>query len=469
MCMGKKTAVVLMCFLVLAAAGCTANYNKVLKDSETMFYSGKYKDAARTLLPSVNRSGKDQLLFMMEAGLMLHAAGDFENSNKVLMEAGKLADRIAVSVSKEAASLFLNETVTNYRGEDFERVLIHMYLGVNFLMLKKPDDARVEFKRVNDLLRDINVSTGREYKQNLMAKYLTAIAFEIIADRDKDVNDREFAYIEYKQILELEPRLAIVYRDLQRLAKQLNDMEDYNKWVGQFGRRDYIPANAGEFVMIFQAGQGAVKVSRGSLLSDQAMAASIRVALVGMPLQAGVTTAAVVASLNSAEHPIPRFKRRSNKVDHLVINIEGRDIDRTYEMTDVETTAVKNLEDDYGRLYTKVAAGIAVKAVTAVAAGIAAKKLAENSKKMGGYAGLIGAVVGIGVGAGLVSQIKPDLRCWHTLPANLQVGRIFLPPGVYKVTIKFIGQAGNEVYPGIENSVEIKKGEKVFYNYRTLF
>ncbi len=279
--MGKKTAVVLMCFLVLAAAGCTANYNKVLKDSETMFYSGKYKDAARTLLPSVNRSGKDQLLFMMEAGLMLHAAGDFENSNKVLLEAGKLADRIAVSVSKEAASLFLNETVTNYRGEDFERVLIHMYLGVNFLMLKKPDDARVEFKRVNDLLRDINVSTGREYKQNLMAKYLTAIAFEIIADRDKDVNDREFAYIEYKQILELEPRLAIVYRDLQRLAKQLNDMEDYNKWVGQFGRRDYIPANAGEFVMIFQAGQGAVKVSRGSLLSDQAMAASIRASQTG--------------------------------------------------------------------------------------------------------------------------------------------------------------------------------------------
>ncbi len=449
--------------------GCTANYNKVMKESETTFYYGKYKEAARQLLPAVNKKNKDQLLFMMECGLMLHAAGDFENSNKVLLEAGGLADRIAISVSKEAASLFLNETVTNYRGEDFERVLIHMYLGINFLMMKKPDEARVEFKRVNDLLRDINVSTGKVYKQNLMAKYLTAIAFEIIADRDKDANDREFAYIEYKQILELDPRLALVYRDLQRLSRKMNDMEDYNQWVGKFGKRDAIPENAGELVMIFQAGQGAVKVTRGKLLADEVMAGSIRTSLSGMSLRQGVTIAGVLASLKIAENPIPKFQKRSNKVDYLLINVEGRDIDRTYRLEDIETTAVKNMEDDYTRLYIKVAAGIAVKAATAVAAGIAAKELAERTKKMGGYAGLIGTVVGVGVGAGLMSQIKPDLRCWHTLPANLQLGRIFLPPGIYKIKIKFMGAAGQEVYPSVDSSVEIKKGEKAFYNYRTLF
>ncbi|RPI95116.1 MAG: hypothetical protein EHM32_06015, partial [Spirochaetales bacterium] len=139
--------------LLLFSFGCAGSYVQVMKDSEKMFYHGEYKEAARKLLPAVNKSGKDQLLFMMETGLMLHAAGDFQNSNKVLLEAAKLADRIALSVSKEAASLFINETVTNYRGEDFERVLIHMYLGINFLMLKDADSARVEFKKVNDLLR----------------------------------------------------------------------------------------------------------------------------------------------------------------------------------------------------------------------------------------------------------------------------------------------------------------------------
>lgn len=455
--------------LLVFSFGCAGSYVQVMKDSEKMFYYGQYKEAARKLLPAVNKSGKDQLLFMMEAGLMLHAAGDYKTSNEVLLEAAKLAERIAVSVSKEAASLFLNDTVTNYRGEDFERVLIHMYLGINFLMLKEADSARVEFKKVNDLLRDINVSSGKAYKQNLMAKYLTAIAFEISADKDNDFNDREFAYIEYKQIYALDPRLAMVYRDLQRLSKRLNDTEDYNKWVGMFGPRDNIPANAGELIMIFQAGQGAIKLSRGPLLYDKAMETGIRVSLNGIPLKEGVTIGGVLVALRIAENPIPKFQKRSNRVDHVVINVNGADVGRTILLEDIETTAVKNLEDDYNRLYMKVAAGIAVKAATAVAAGIAAKKIAEQSKKVGGYAGLIGTLVGAGVGAGLVSQIKPDLRCWHTLPANLQLARIFLPPGDYKVNVKFRDAAGNQVSPPVESTIRITKGERTFYNYRTLF
>ncbi len=161
-----------------------------------------------------------------------------------------------------------------------------------------------------------------------------------------------------------------------------------------FGPRDNIPANAGELIMIFQAGQGAIKLSRGPLLSDKAMETGIRVSLNGIPLKAGVTIGGVLVALRIAENPIPKFQKRSNRVDHVVINVNGADVGRTILLEDIETTAVKNMEDDYNRLYMKVAAGIAVKAATAVAAGIAAKKIAEQSKKVGGYAGLIGTLVG---------------------------------------------------------------------------
>lgn len=467
--MKRRIFAVVIASLVLIGSGCGVSYDKAIKQSEETFYYGKYKEAARMLLPNVNKSGKDQLLFMMECGLMLHAAGDFPNSNKVLLEAGKLADRITLSVSKEAASLFLNETVTNYRGEDFERVLIHLYSGINFLMMKKYDEGRVEFKKVNDLLRDINVTTGKTYKQNLMAKYLTAIAFEIVADRDKDAHDREFAYIEYKQILELDPRLAMVYRDLQRLSKQLNDMDDYNKWKGQFGIQDNLPAQAGELVLIYQAGKSAVKVSRGSLLSDKAMEAGIRVTIAGMPMKEGVTLVGVLGALRIAENPIPKFKKRDNRIKFLRVNVNGRYAGQTYLLEDVENTAVKNLEDDYNRLYMKTAAGIAVKVVTSIAAGVAAKKLAERNKNLGAWSGLIGAATGALVGGTLISQIKPDLRCWHTLPANFQLGRIFLPPGKYNITIDFIDAFGRVERSKESLSVEIKAGEKTFFNYRTLY
>jgi hypothetical protein len=174
--MRNRCSLILLAFFFCITA-CTTDYNKLIKDSETTFYKGQYMEAARKLLPHVNKKDKNQLLFLMECGLMLHAAGEYEKSNTILLGAAKIADTIATSISKQAAALLLNETQTNYKGEDFERVLIHMYIGINFLMLRDADSARVSFKKVNDLLRDINVTTGRSYKQNLMAKYLTAVAF----------------------------------------------------------------------------------------------------------------------------------------------------------------------------------------------------------------------------------------------------------------------------------------------------
>ncbi|MEW6525579.1 MAG: PDZ domain-containing protein [Spirochaetota bacterium] len=464
--MMRKVKSLLVVMLLIGVAACASyDYNKQIAEVEKMFYAGQYKEAARKLLPMVNKKSKDQLLYMMECGLMLQVAGDYENSTKVFTEAAKIGDQITVSLSKEAASLLLNETTTNYNGEDFERVLIHMYLGINYLMLSKPDEARVEFKKVNDMLRDINVTTGKSYKQNVMAKYLTAIAFELSADADNDMNDREFAYIEYKQIYELNPGLTMVYRDLQRLAKQLGDMEDYNSWIAKFGKQDAIPNNAGELIVIVQNGKAAIKQSRGPLLSDQSMKATIQVTLNGMSLAEGVTVAGVLLALHNAENPIPKFVKRGNNINYLIVNANGKDVGRSIMLEDVASTAVKNLEDDYGRIYAKVAAGIAVKAAAAVAAGYAAKKLAEESKKMGGYAGLIGTVVGTGVGVGLLSKIKPDLRCWHTLPENFQLSRIFLPPGKYTITLKFVDHGGNII--GTQNeTVEIQSGKKTFLNKR---
>jgi uncharacterized protein len=405
----------------------------------------------------------------MECGLMLHTAGEYEKSNTILMGAAKLADRIATSISKEAVALLLNETVTNYKGEDFERVLIHMYMGINFLMLRNADSARVSFKKVNDLLRDINQTSGKTYKQNLMAKYLTAIAFELSADLNKDENDREFAYIEYKQINELDPKLELAYSDLQRLAFQLGDNEDYTKWITKYGKLYNAPKDTGELIIFFQAGQGAVKKSRGNLLDDSKMKVGITASLNGMPLKAGVTIAGVMIALKLAENPIPVFQKRSNKIKQLIINVNGNDLSNTILLEDIENTAVRNMEDNYSRMYLKVAAGIATKAVVSVGAGVAAKEIAKSAGKKGSaVSGLIGLVVGAGTGTALLSQIKPDLRCWHSLPANLQIGRLFLNPGTYEISIKYIAQNGT-VEQTKTSKVEIKKGEKSFQNFRTLY
>jgi len=461
------TAVIALTALMTA---CGADYTKIVAEPERQFYMGKPVQAARAFIPHINKSGKDQLLFCMEAGLMLHTGDNYAKSNQVFGKASKVLANMSTSITKQAASLFLNERSTNYKGEDFEKVLVHMYMGINYLMLEKPDSARVEFKKVNDELSRIKKQTGKNYRQNIMAKYLTAISYEMVGDIDKDANAWEYAYIEYKQIVKLNPGLRMVRRDLQRMAKKLKYGDDYRKLIRQYGKQDRLPYNAGELVVIYQAGRSAIKKSRGKLISDRAMWSAVNVSLNTRSLAAGLTIATIVASLRKAEHPIPYFGKRSNRINQLRIKIKNRTISRTRQLEDIETTAVMTLRDDYGRLYKKVAAGIVTKAVTALAAGIAAKQIAKNSGNsyLKLFSGLIGAAAGAGTAAALISQIKPDLRCWHSLPANLQFDRIFLRPGKYTLKLEFVGKNG-AVARTETDEIEIKKGKKSFVNYRTLY
>ncbi len=140
----------------------------------------------------------------------------------------------------------------------------------------------------------------------------------------------------------------------------------------------------------------------------------------------------------------------------------------TEMLENIEHTAMKNMEDDYNRLRGKVAASIIVKAIASIAAGIAAeeatRKLSKNDK---GLSALVGLLVGAGTGTVLFATIRPDLRCWHTLPANLQMARMRLAPGKYTATVQSIGYNG-AVQNTKQLNFEVKRKEKYFINMRTV-
>ncbi len=465
--MKKSLTLTVILVISLGAISCkSTTYRHAMRLPEQTFYKGKYLEAARMLLPEINKKSKSRLLFLMEAGYMLHAGGDYKKSAQLLGKAAKEAELKPVSITKQAAAFLVNETKTNYRGEDFEKVLVLMFQGINYLQLKKFDDARVKFRQVNNELSKIKVKGKPKYKQNIMAKYLNAITHEYIGDMDRDEDEWEYAYVELKQIYKLNPRLTMVYGDLQRLAKKMKYNDEYYKWIARFGKRDYIPRNAGELVVIFHAGKSPIKVSRGPLQSDPVMWGVIQRTL-GAKSLAPSSMRKISNTLIRSQNPIPKFVSRPYITRSARIFIGNR-MYRTIELQDIEKTAIQNLQDDYRRLRTRAAASIVVKAVTAVGTGIAVKTAAEQSKKLGPWASLLGSVATVATGAALFSTIRPDLRCWHTLPANLQLARIFLPAGKYRGAIQFVGPGG-AVYKTKRINITIKKGEKVFLSETSAF
>lgn len=464
----KKRALSAVLFAALVLpAGCAPDYLRQVGPSEALYFGGRPVEGARLFLPYINAGGKDRLLFLMEAGLMLFTAEEYRKSADVLMSASRLLDKIPISATKEVGAMYSNDRLTNYRGQDFERVLVHMYLGLDFLMLDRPYDARVEFKAVTNELERIRKETGRDYKQNVMAKYLNAIAHEMVGDMDKSEEDWEFALIEFKQINMLRPGLPMVYRDMQRVADKLRR--------GRNGQAAYQP---GELIVVFEAGQTAVKQSRGKMLQGE-FGAEVTATIAAASFGGGFTAASVLAGLSMAENPIPKFVKRSNRIAGLNIKANGMNLGRTVMLEDIENTAVRNLEDDYARLRKRVAAGLATKVVTTVAASIAAQIAAEAGARalenQGGWAGLFGSLgrvaaqgVGPAVALATFSQIRPDLRCWHSLPANLQFQRFYLQPGTYVLTLEFVDAYGRVVRVE-KDRVAIAAGKRSFRNFRTLY
>lgn len=137
-------------FVLPLFVSCLASYQERIAKTETAFYSGNYEEAIPDIREIVQDSeNKDRLLYLMEAGIIFHTKGDYEKSVIVFEQAEAIADTLQVSALRQGLSFVMSDEEANFRGEDFERVLIKFYLGLNKLMLKDHEASKRYFKKSN--------------------------------------------------------------------------------------------------------------------------------------------------------------------------------------------------------------------------------------------------------------------------------------------------------------------------------
>lgn len=384
--------------------------------SNRMFREGRYLDAAARLEKAYEKKGpghNDALLYLLDIGLSLHAAGEYEESNKWFLLADQLAEiKDYTSLAEEGATLLTGENTKNYKGEDFEKVLINTYLAINFAMLGRYEDAVVEAKRVNRKLHLMITEGKRKYQYNAFARYLSGVMYEA----DGLLQD---AYIDYKQTLQLESDFPHLGRDLWRMAWALRMPDEARDWALRFNltqeqmdeQKELVRSRSGkgEIIVIFQNGISPIKRP------------------------------------NPSFHRVPKFYPRANPVDYARVEINGRKAGRTHLLHDIESTAIRNLDEKYGAIIAKRIAGIAAKEVVA--------------HQIGRQAG-----EGWGMLASLVMHVsdQADLRSWNLLPRDLQIARFVVEPGEHKVQLSTAGVVRK--FP--EQTVTVEPGKKVFLNFR---
>lgn len=371
----------LVCLLISAViSGCGSfKLDKARKD----FYSGRIDQASTELSSPEDVPNTDHLLYYMEQGTILHHAGDYPGSIDLFLNAAALiSEQEVISASQQAASLVTSEWLTDYKGEYAERLLVHTYQMMNFLMLGNHESALVEAKQALEVYDTYPEACSADY----FTRALIAHCFEAL-------NEINGAYIEYKKLAELMGDPAPVARKLCELAGRLgfyDDVEHFKQFIpGPELKRKNNPA--GELVIFVSQGQSPVKIPRNIVLPP-----SIRFSFSTYDNRSGYLPPPTVGPLSGA-----------GSSDLITTNV-GEVLNASLNERLVEVIAKETAR---------------VVAKEAIAQNI------ENDD----------LEVLVRVVFFLMEQ--PDTRCWETLPAYMSMIRVPLSSGNNQIYLNGLGQA----------------------------
>lgn len=390
--------------LVLSACSLTG-----LHDARQQFYAGQYEKAAEVLAEHEGPS-RNRFLYLVEKGTILNRLGRYEESNRQFLQASRLIEeQDVISVSQQAGSMVTNEWVTEYKGEYSERLWVHTYLMMNFLLLGEADEALVEAKQALKIF-------GRH--ENTLAKDLfTRALVALCFDNVREYND---AYIEYKKIAGLLPNPTPVAADLYRLGHWLSMADEANRY-----ERYLTPGRAagllkhqdGELVLFVAAGRAPAKMPGNIVLPP------------------------------TIRFSFPRYERQAES--NIRLTFPDQPGGKTIEIaTDIGLVARAALEDRAKTVIAKETARVVAKEALA-------RAVEKNSNE------LAGALVR---GFFFLTE-EADIRCWQTLPAGFLLVRLPLAAGQYKLRFS-VYEGGLLLDTVVLPEFSLKSGQRYFYSVR---
>ena len=180
---------VLLASLLLLQACATSS---ALVNARTQFKQGS-TDAALETLYAADVSTRDRLLLFFDRALVAQAAGDYELSIVALENAYQLIDKLDyVSVRDQSQALLVNDWAIRYSGEFSERLWVHTFQMINYLMLDQPEGAAIEARRAVALYEE----HGEVLQNDLFTRYLMILSFDAAGQTDS-------AMVEYRRLIAL--------------------------------------------------------------------------------------------------------------------------------------------------------------------------------------------------------------------------------------------------------------------------
>ena len=241
MCRGSVVFIAIGCMAALLFNGCAASYSSYLAPSLNRLAREDYDGALTKIEKPDGLTNK--LLYRLERGLIFHYQGEYQKSNQEFEWAENIIERLYTkSLSRSIASLLTNDAIIAYRGEEFERVMIHYYRAMNYERLGDRQSVLVECRKANLKLAKYSQRSEYElsYRNDAFLQYMTGMFFEAEGElNDAYVSYRlaEKGYKAYANSFNTPmPRMLIL--DLVRLAERLGYKDDVIDYENRYSLKE---------------------------------------------------------------------------------------------------------------------------------------------------------------------------------------------------------------------------------------
>ena len=413
----------------LLATGCRTyqQQNKVIADwrqgnlPKAVLEAGKLADA--------NAQKRDAVIWRLEHGAVLRAAGQYADSNRAFDEAQAKIDDYAqkakIRLGQETGALLSNQATLAYEGRAYDGILLNTYKALNYLALGEPDKARPELIHAYQRQQDAVEANKKR----------------IAETRDAAQKNKDRAAVERTQSnTKLQSDLAAVSSNLDSVGGYADYVNPFTVYLDGL----YFLANAAdasdrerarkslERAHAFAPGNNCVK-------QDLADAEAL---LEGKPLRP--VTYVIFETGGAPERDqiridIPTFwrelpylgaafpilKLQDNYVPSLTVSASNLNATSTALLASMDRVIGLDFKNELPLVITKTLVSTTIKAVATHYAWEATRnKQADGSLDNGGIAG---ALVIISCVAWCAANNIADERTWTTLPKEFQVARVPTP------------------------------------------
>ena len=427
-------------FILMLVFNSCATYQTKTSDIQEDVFDGNI-DAASA---SIDKNAfllkdRNRLLYLLEKGKVEHLNGNYESSNNFFEQAYILIDdRITTNVGQAIASKLTNPMAEPYKGEDFEKVLIHYYKALNYFQLGQKEEAIVEAKRINIKLLKLN-ENYKENKNTYSQDAFSQIVLGILFESNNQINDAFIAYRNAEEIyqsnkgsffgVQIPEQLKV---DLQRTSKAIGFTKDYNDYVKKYGKKEFSTKVTDEAIVFWENGKGPAKNQ------IKLTASGIDGAFIGtydddmsniiIPIPAGVNI-----GINAIA--IPKYVKRDSYYNSASIMVNKKE--QKFELCqDLYPIAKQCLKDRMMREVVNIAIRYGTKKVVSKGLGLLGDHFLPSYAK-----GLTGLAAD---GANAATE-KADTRNWQTLPATISYTRVPVVNGENKFVFKKYSESGVDV------------------------